>query len=108
MLESFSLSLQCPLPPPTCSPKLFRGRKRWRDQIRSHVADYSLILQGYLRWRLSQAMERWPGREKPRQVILASRLDGLSLLVEGPEQVDFGMSEIRDFGQQKKIAQAEA
>jgi hypothetical protein len=47
--------------------------KRWSESIRSHVADYSDILQGYLRWRVAAAMEKWPGRERPRQVTLVLR-----------------------------------
>jgi hypothetical protein len=50
-----------------------KTNERWSESIRSHVADYSDIIQGYLRRRVSQAMERWPGRPPPRQVILLFR-----------------------------------
>ena len=47
--------------------------RRFRDKIQKHVADYADILEGYLRWRIGQAMERRPGRDHPQQAILILR-----------------------------------
>src|SRR5438093_6823006 len=43
--------------------------ERWSDKIRSHVAENTEILRGYLRWRLGQIMARRSDRQQPRQVI---------------------------------------
>ena len=47
--------------------------ERWSGRIRDHVVEYGEILQGYMRWRMGQALERRPGREWPLQVILLFR-----------------------------------
>jgi hypothetical protein len=58
--------------------------ERWSGRIRGHVAEYGEILQGYLRWRVGQAMAQWPRREQPRQLILFLRRYHINDYEEAP------------------------
>lgn len=50
-----------------------QARERWDGQIRDHLHAWGQIIQGYMRWRLKQVMNRTQQDDLPHEVILLQR-----------------------------------
>ena len=58
--------------------------ERWREEIRAFVTEWTHILDGYIDWRVRQAMQQWPGRTWPREVVLIMRRYHINEYSEAP------------------------